>query len=176
MGMVASMFLDSDMPAGAQLQLVQGSGSDRRMLNVLLITPLIPESRAAMEHCDVVERALATLKCSPRRLDVRFPEWDSSPWWKSHLEAFCGIHDAVVLATHHASMNATCLAAFRMILARIPPRTVVWVADKIPETHNSLFEAALRQDLNVFLPAKGEAQLSVQVLEFLNYLHFTQSA
>jgi len=147
------------------------------MSRILLITPLVPANRSVMEYCDALDRAFSALLSTPRRVDLDLAAREANPWWRDGLEALCSIHDAIAIVAPSGPIDGDFAAAFRQILARIPPRTIVWITDGTPQSPtNAIFEFALRQDLNVFSPVTCELLLPVQVLEFLNYVYHTNAA
>lgn len=145
------------------------------MSTILLITPLVPTNRAVMDYCDSVENAMKVLRCSFRRLDLEFPPADASPWWSERLPGLCALHGGIVVVAHGELAGTGHDVCLRELLSRIPPRTIVWIADNSGDPHaNSVFRCAMRQDLNVFTPLATESALSVQTLEFLNFVYYSQ--
>lgn len=145
------------------------------MSTILLITPLVPANRAVMDFCDSFEDSMKGLGCAFRRLDIELPPREARPWWSEQLPGLCTLHAGIVVVSHReldATGHDLCVREF---LARIPARTIVWIADSSRAPHaNAVFRCAVRQDLNVFTPLHADAVLTIQVLEFLNFVYHSE--
>lgn len=147
------------------------------MSSLLLIAPLAPDNRAVTEFCASIEAAMKTLSCRFQRIHVEVPLQDPQPWWQDGLPSLCALHDGVVVVTHADLADAGHSKLIRELLSRMPVRTTIWVADGSCCLHgNSIFHCALRQEMNVFVPLSDEVSLSLQLLEFLNFVHFKRQA